>query len=244
MTKRTWIGILIAIVVMAGGLLYRHCAQEVDSRGATRLMRALEENDTEKTGQLLSEETVHVRDKAGQTPLFYAARHAQHPQVLHKLILAGADPLATDKNGQTPLIAAAQYNPHPVIITVLARQLGQGAAPQQNKDRALVVAAQHNTFTIIKALLAVRARPAYREPNGKGAADYLPENPLLSDTEKTDLRQVMLLLEILEEREKFSPIQRVKKPVLRQMAQSSASQETEPPTSAPSPAKNDLKEPQ
>ena len=86
MHKHTWIILLLAAAVIAGGLVYRRFAQDVDSRGATRLMRALEENDEKKTGELLSEETVHVRDKYGQTPLFYAARHAQHPQVLHKLL--------------------------------------------------------------------------------------------------------------------------------------------------------------
>ncbi len=48
--------------LIGGGLLYRHFAQDVDSRGATRLMRAIEENDTEKAEKLLDGQEVNVRD--------------------------------------------------------------------------------------------------------------------------------------------------------------------------------------
>ena len=111
MNKRTWVFIAVMIGMISGGLLYRHFAQDVDSRGATRLMRAIEENDTEKAVKLLSTGDVNVRDKSGQTALFYAAHHATEPKVIYKLIVAGADPLATDKSGDTPLVVAAKYNP-------------------------------------------------------------------------------------------------------------------------------------
>ena len=204
MNKSTWVFIAGLSVIIAGGLAYRHFAQELDSRGATRLMRALEENDTEKAENLLETADIHVRDKSGQTALFYAARHVDQPKIIHQLILAGADPMAIDKHGYTPLMVAAAANPNPVIVKVLAKQGGTSAEQQQNKDRALRVAAQQNRLPVIKMLLIARANPAVPDESGRQAADYLAENTLLSDAEKTDLRQVMLLLEILEEREKFS----------------------------------------
>ncbi len=203
MNKSMWVFIAVLSVVIAGGLAYRHFAQDLDSRGATRLMRALEENDVEEMEDLLQKENVNVRDKSGQTALFYAARHAQQPQIIHKLILAGADPLATDKYGYTPLMAAAASNANPVIVKVLARQGGKSPAQQHNKDQALKIAAQHNALPVIKMLLIAHASPAVQDEQGRQAADYLAENTQLTDPEKTDLRQVMLTLEILEGREHF-----------------------------------------
>ncbi len=202
MKKSTWIWIGILVVFISGGLLYRHFAQEVDSRGATRLMRALEENDIDKMRKLLENSPdVHARDKSGQTALFYAAHYAQDPIVLHKLIAAGADTLATDKHGYTPLMVAAQYNPSPRIVLTLARY-GRFLAPQtNNKNKALAIAAQHNNAAVIKTLLTTGADPVTE--SGTNAAELLAVNPHLSEQEKTDWRHIMLVLEILEAREKF-----------------------------------------
>ncbi len=226
MKKSTWVFIAVLCVIIAGGLAYRHFAQERDSRGATRLMRALEDNDTEKMEELLNEQEVTIRDKSGQTALFYAARHATQPQVIHKLLLAGADPLATDKAGNTPLMVAAQYNPTPVITLVLARQGGNSAAQQHNKNKALLLAAKHNSLPVIKTLLIAHASPHFQQENESLAADYLPGNKQLSEQEKMDLRQAMLVLEILEEREKFFTVEYPRKPQLKQM-------ETKPETPKP-----------
>ena len=212
MNKSTWVFIAVLSVIIAGGLAYRHFAQELDSRGATRLMRALEENDIKKMESLLETADIHVRDKSGQTVLFYAARHAQQPQIIHKLILAGADPLATDKHGYTPLMEAAAFNQDPVIVKVLAKQGGFSEVQQHNKDRALRIAAQQNGLPVIKMLLIAHANPSVSDEAGRQAADYLAENAQLSDAEKADLRQVMLLLEILEERERFAANYAGKKP--------------------------------
>ncbi|MBP5403662.1 MAG: ankyrin repeat domain-containing protein [Elusimicrobiaceae bacterium] len=217
MKKSTWVFIAVLCVIIAGGLAYRHFAQERDSRGATRLMRALEENDTEKMEKLLNEQEVILRDKSGQTALFYAARHVTQPQVIHKLLLAGADPLATDKLGNTPLMVAAQYNPAPAITLVLARQGGSSPAQQHNKNKALLLAAKHNSSPVIKTLLIAHASPHFQQGHEHYAADYLVENEQLSEQEKIDLRQAMLLLEILEEREKFFAVESLRKPQLKQM---------------------------
>ncbi len=204
MQKSKWVFIAVLAGVVAGGLAYRHFAQEVDARGATRLMRALEENNTDKMEDLLGRSNVNVRDKAGQTALFYAARHAQQPLVIHKLILAGADPLATDKHGFTPLMVAAATNPNPVITKVLSRYGGTPAYQQQNKDKALFEATRQNGFAVIKMLLIAHANPASQDESGRHAADYLAENPQLAEAEKTDLRQAMLLLEILDARQAYA----------------------------------------
>lgn len=204
MKKSTWILIGIIVGFIFGGLMYRHYAQDIDSRGATRLMRALEDNDSSKVERLLKEGNVDVRDKSGQTALFYAAHHTTDPHIIYKLILAGADPLAVDKHNNTPLMIAAQYNPNVRVIRALAK-LGNSKKEQFNRDRSLVFASRHNTGEVIKALLIAKASPAAIDP-AQPAWAYLDENPQLNEREKMDLRQVMLLLEILEAREKFIPI--------------------------------------
>lgn len=204
MDKRTWVFIAIMIGFISGGLLYRHFAQDVDSRGATRLMRAIEENDTGKALKLLSTEDINVRDKSGQTALFYAAKHVTEPKVIYKLIVAGADPMALDKAGNTPLVTAAKYNPSAEIVMALAKHSQRALQQQENKDKALIKAAKYNTAEVIKTLLIAQASPAAFESNGKGAAEYLADNEKLTEQEKNDYRQVMLILEILEGREKFA----------------------------------------
>ena len=204
MKKSTWIWIGILIILIGGGLLYRHLAQEVDPRGATRLMRALEENDSAKTRQLLENGTdIHARDKSGQTALFYAARYANDPLVLHKLVTAGADTLATDKRGYTPLMAAAQENPSPRIIMTLARYGRFLEKQNENKNSALAVAAQYNNVEVIKTLIITGANPSSEDKDGHNTADLLAQNSQLSEQERADLRYIMLTLEILEARTKF-----------------------------------------
>lgn len=228
MQKNTWVFLAVLSVIIAGGIAYRHFAQERDSRGATRLMRALEDNDTEKLEQLLNTEEVNIKDKAGQTPLFYAARNATQPQILHKLLLAGANAFARDKYGNTPLMMAAQYNPHPTITLILARQGGFSQEQTYNKNAALLLAARYNVAPVIKTLLIAHASPSATDDEGHNAANYLANNELLTEQEKTDLRQAMLVLEILEGEKQFIPIPQ-KEPKLKQMAPSPKPAETPAP---------------
>ena len=203
MNKHTWIIIGILVGVIAGGLAYRHFAQDVDSRGATRLMRAIEDNDFEKMEELLPTADVNVRDKSGQTALFYAARHATEPKTVYRLIVAGADPFATDKQGNTALMtAAAQNTAVPVVMALASRPGNSLEQRQQNLNNALMMAAKYNTAAVIKALLIANANPA-GIAHGRPLAEYLAANEKLTEQEKNDYRQVMLILEILEGREKF-----------------------------------------
>lgn len=200
MKTHTWVLICILIGMVSGGLLYRHFAQEVDSRGATRLMRALEENDTEDVDKFLYTGDVNVRDKSGQTALFYAARHATEPQTIYRLIVAGADPFLTDKHGRIALVSAAEYNPSAAVVTALAKQgFRQPQQHAQSMSEALTRAAKYNTADVIKALLIANAHPAGEKP----LAESLAHNEKLTEQEKNDYRQAMLVLEILEGREKF-----------------------------------------
>lgn len=206
MKKSTWVLIAFVIGIFGGGLLYRHLAQDIDSRGATRLMRALEENDADNLDKWLNEEEIAMQDKAGQTPLFYAAKHALQPQVIHKLLLAGADPFVQDRAGNTPLMVAARYNSEPLIVLTLARQ-GGSDTQQHNKNQALKLAARYNTAPVIKMLLMAQANPVGGR-HEKSAAEFLEENERLTEREKNDLRQVMMLLEILQAREQFAAVSR------------------------------------
>ncbi len=219
MNTRTWIFVMAMVGLVGGGLLYRHFAQDVDSRGATRLMRAIEENDTEKAEKLLDAQEVNVRDKSGQTALFYAARNVTDPKVIYKLIVVGADPLATDKSGNTPLTTAAKYNTSPAVVMALAKQSAQSDQQQENIDKALVQAAKHNTAEVIKALLAAQANPVGAQGPKRNANVFLAENERLTEQEKQDYRQVMLVLEILEQRAKYAkPIEGgLPKPVEKKM---------------------------
>ena len=170
-------------------------------------MRALEENNTKKMDTLLSHtQDINARDKSGQTALFYAAHYAGNPQVVHQLILAGADPLVKDKQGYTPLMTAARFNAHPKIVLTLARHGGASAEQQANKDAALLIAAQYNTLPVIKNLLITHASPLALDKDGKGLADRLEQNQQISVGEKFSLRQALLVLEILDGREQFSSL--------------------------------------
>ena len=197
------------IVILAGlvcaGLVYRRSAQDVDFRGATRLMRALEENDTQLARELLENGTdISVQDKSGQTALFYVARYAEEPSLLYKFLLSGADPLAQDKHGYTPLMYAAQHNSSPTLVRALAKHGGFSDEQITNRNRALLLAARHNNSAVIKTLLSTHASPSFTTPDGKTAADLLAANEHLSAQEKNDFRQAMLILEILEARSTFT----------------------------------------
>ena len=65
-------------------------------------------------------------------------------------------------------------------------------------NTALLLAAQYNTPAVIRALLRAKADPDLPGPDGKTAAAALADNPQLSDQEKTDYRQAMLVLSILQ----------------------------------------------
>ena len=190
----TVLTVLIVLAVLSGGLYLRYHNKDTDARGATRLMRSIENHaELQDTLKLIEHsEDINVRDKSGRTALFYAARNAQNPQVVRDLLEAGANLHIADENGQT-----AQYNPSVGVLEEFTKNGAHVNAADNAGSTALFLAAQGNTAPVIKALLRAKADPDIPGPEGKTVAEALAENPQLSDQEKTDYRQAMLVLSIL-----------------------------------------------
>lgn len=200
MKMSTVLTFLLVIVVLCGGLYLRYHNKDTDARGATRLMRSIENHaGLEDTIRLIEKsEDINVRDKSGKTALFYAARSAQDPQVVRDLLEAGANLHIADENGQTALMAAAQYNSSVGVLKEFTQNGAHVNAADNAGNTALFLAAQYNNAAVIKALLRAKADPDIPGPEGKTVAEALAENPQLSDQEKTDYRQAMLVLSILQ----------------------------------------------
>lgn len=199
MKMSTVLVVLLVVGVLTGGLYLRYHNKDTDARGATRLMRSIENHaELEDTVKLIEKsEDINVRDKSGKTALFYAAHSAQDPQVVRDLLEAGANLHIADETGQTALMVAAQYNPS---VSVLEEFIKNGAhvnAADNAGNTALFLAAQNNNAAVIKSLLRAKADPDIPGPEGKTVAAALAENTQLSEQEKTDYRQAMLVLSIL-----------------------------------------------
>lgn len=200
MNKSTLWTVLIVGILLAGGMYFRYRDAGLDERGATRLMRAFEEQaQTKDTLRLIKRsEDLNVRDKSGQTALFYAARYTQDDALLREMLAAGANLHAADREGKTPLMIAAQYNPSPEVVSVFAVNGAHVNAADNRGDTALMLAAKGNTSDVIKMLLRSKADPDLKNNQGQSAADLLAENEKLSTEEKVDYRQAMLILSILK----------------------------------------------
>jgi hypothetical protein len=72
------------------------------------------------------------RDDEGSTPVHWAARFSENPEVIAALLTAGADVNAANKRGSTPLHEAAGFNPNPDITMSLLAAGADGAI--QNSD--------------------------------------------------------------------------------------------------------------
>ncbi len=200
MKAKTVLTLFLVVALLTGGLYLRYRVKDTDARGATRLMRSIENHaQTEKTVELIEEsKDINVRDKSGQTALFYAARSAQDPQVVRDLLEAGANLHIADETGQTALMVAARYNPSVGVLEEFTKNGAHVNAADNQGNTALLLAAQYNNADVIKALLRAKADPDLKGPEGRTVAQALAENTQLSDQEKTDYRQAMLVLSILQ----------------------------------------------
>lgn len=200
MKTNTILIFLIVAALLTSGLYFRYHGKETDARGATRLMRSIESHAGLKDTIKLIEKSndVNVRDKSGQTALFYAARHAQDPQVIRDLLMAGANLHIADNMGQTALMMAAQYNPEVQVLEEFTKNGAHVNAADGAGNTALLLAAQYNTAPVIKSLLRAKADPDAKGPEGQSASEVLAANQKLSEQEKTDYRQAMLVLSILQ----------------------------------------------
>ena len=201
MKRNTILFILVIGALISGGLYYRYHGEETDERGATKLMQALEHEEqlTKETARLIKRsDDVNERDLAGQTALFYAARHAKDPQAVRNLIEAGADAYITDNEGRTALMNAAQYNESVAVAEELVKNTSHVNLQDKAGETALLLAAKNNTADVIKVLLRAKANPDIAGPDGKTPAQELAGNDKLTDEEKADYRQAMLVLSILQ----------------------------------------------
>lgn len=204
MKKKNWFLIGFFALIIIGGLTYRYFARDVDSRGTTKLMRAIRENSSLKnTDKLIKKSAdINVKDKQGQTALFYAVRHAQDIDVLQRLLSAGAQVSIEDKNGDTPLLLAARVNPSAEVIESLIYYGADVNAPDKKGNVPLVLAARHNKGKVIEQLLRSNAKLNVKSKDGKTLADLLAENEKLSEQEKANYQQLFLIISILESRQK------------------------------------------
>lgn len=200
MNAKSILTVVAVFAVLVLGVFYRYYNTGVDSRGATRLMQAIEKNDDLKTTVRLIEKSkdLNVQDKQGRTALFYAAWHAQDPAVVKDLLVGGSNMHVADTAGQTAVMAAAQFNPSAEVLAEFLKNGAHVNATDNQGNTALILAAQGNTAPVIKQLLRYRADPEMKNNAGKTASDVLAENPQLTDQEKTDYRQAMLVLSILQ----------------------------------------------
>ena len=204
MKKVTVFWFIFVLLMLGGGLYYRYCFHRVDERGATLLMRGFESSASNKDmlRLLKRSDDLNVQDKSGRTALFYAARYTKDADILRKMLLDGADVFVTDNNGQTALMQAARYNESAEIVSLLSQVGGTINTTDKMQNTALLLAARHNKAAVIKELLRHGADPDLAGQDGRTAAQLLAENEYLTDQEKTDYRQAMLIVSILRPVEK------------------------------------------
>lgn len=196
--------LLIIIIILGGGMLMRFGSDGRDERGATRLMRSIEtQADGLETQKLIARSSdLNLEDNSGRTALFYAARHSQKPDLLEKLIQEGANINVADNAGQTALFVAAQENPSPSVAEFLLTAGAQPNTADKNGVTPLMLAAQNNNKDVLAIFLRSGADTHAQDAQGKTVEQYLQENPHLTDQEKTDYRQAMLVLYLLKPLEK------------------------------------------
>ena len=192
----------LIVLLIGGGLVYRHVTRDTDSRGATRLMRAIEQNDSLKaTSKLIAKtQDINARDKKGQSALFYALKHSQDEELVRSLLMAGADADTPDAHGDTPILFAARNNPSAEIMDLLVHYGGDVHQTDKNGFSPLALAARYNTGEVITALLRTDASLDITDKNGKNLEDLIAENMKLSDMEKNNYRQVIFIVSLLEAR--------------------------------------------
>ena len=124
-----------------------------------RLIRFFERATAANVDQCLKMgASVTIGDRDGRTPLHVAARITADPDVISRLVEAGADVMARTKDWlkDTPLHFAARYNPS---VSVVARLIDLGAdvnARNEERWQPLHRAGRHNRNPEVAALLIER----------------------------------------------------------------------------------------
>ena len=200
MNKNVYVFLAAALILVAGGLYHRYRVNGTDERGATQLMRLLEnpETNTHIPKRFLKHsDEINVRDNAGQTALFYAVRHGVAQEGVRQLIEAGADIQITDNNDRTVLMEALRQN---ASMEVIAELLHRGVPVNAQDDAgntALLLAAENGQPELVKALLRAGADPDVANQAGKKPMDLVKKNKNFSNEDKTLYHQAMLVISII-----------------------------------------------
>ena len=145
--------------------------------------------------ELANGASVKERNKYGWTPLMYASRHNENPEIITTLLKHGA---SVNERGLvgiidlTPLILASESNQNPEIITTLLKHGASVKERDINGWTPLMSASNSNQNPeIITTLLKHGADAKARSNEGKTALDYAKDNPKIYQTEAYwDLNQV------------------------------------------------------
>jgi len=84
-------------------------------------------------------------DQEGNTPFLIASGSNGNPEVIMRLLRAGADVEGKDKNGFTPLMQAASKNQNPDAIIALLKA-GANAKVKNNKGYTALDYAKANQY--------------------------------------------------------------------------------------------------
>lgn len=116
---------------------------------------------------------VEVKDNEGMTPLMYAARFSDSPEVIRALIAAGARTGSRDSSGRTALALAAASNPCAKVLNALIDAGADVDRAAYGRVTPLMNALSAGMKENALVLLAAGADPDAKDRWGRTAADYL-----------------------------------------------------------------------
>jgi uncharacterized protein len=156
-SKRTAVGVVMTLVVAAGG---RGAADQA------KLADAVKARDRATVQTLLKQHAdVNVPAADGSTALYYAAEN-NDLEIVKALIAAGADVNAANRYGVTPLALAAVNGSVPITEALLAASANPNAATPQG-ETVLMTAARTGVPEVISALIKRGANVNAKE-NSRG----------------------------------------------------------------------------
>ncbi len=105
------------------------------------------------------EDLIHVKDHQGRAPLHYCVfrPHSRSIDVIHKLVLAGADVNVMDNERRTPLHHASETGNARVIPILVQKGASTNIRDGLTKKTALELAPNDH----IRELLIVHSAPSY-----------------------------------------------------------------------------------